>query len=355
VSGAREARRLHIDALRILAILLVLYNHTGERGFMRFAGAQGPARLALMALSMLDKIAVPLFFMISGALLLPRDEPIRAVLTRRVARYALVLVGASGVSYLYACRGDLPAMSAADFLRTLYGGEHATAYWFLYAYLAFLLMLPLMRRMARGMTEREFFYATGLIFAVHVFSAAEWFVFRGEVTLNANFALFATRQAVYYPLAGYFLEHRLGERVTRPRALAGLLAAGALAVALSCATLLRAHAVTGEWPESVFGLFVFAPAMAVYAAAKALFARVRVSPRAARAITGVGSCTFGIFLFEKVYRDVSSRVYHALELIVGGFPACLAWVCGAFLLGLTITALWKIIKNKMKNRIKNLL
>lgn len=332
-------RRLHLDALRILAMLLVLYNHTGERGFMRFAGAQGPARAALMALAALDKIAVPLFFMISGALLLQREEPIRTCLRRRVLRYAAVLLAASAVSYVYACRTDLSALSMGGFWRTLYGGEHAAAYWFLYAYLAYLIVLPLMRRLARAMTERDFLYVTGLIFAVHLISASEWFLWRGNVTLNANLSLFVTRQAVYYPLAGYFLEHRFGAQAAQPRVLAGLFAAGALAVALACLALRQANAVTGDWPESAFGLFAFVPAAAVYAGAKALFERVPVPPATARVLTGVGSCTFGIFLFEKVYRDVSSRVYFALEPIIGGFPACMAWVCSAFLLGLCVTAM----------------
>ena len=71
-------RRLHIDALRVLAMMLVLYNHTGERGFTRYETAQGPAQGAFLALAVLDTIAVPLFFMISGALLLGREEPLRA-------------------------------------------------------------------------------------------------------------------------------------------------------------------------------------------------------------------------------------------------------------------------------------
>ena len=74
-------RKLHIEALRIVAALFVLFNHTGEEGFFLFAAwpATSPLCWAYLSLSILCKAAVPLFFMASGALLLTdkREEPPR--------------------------------------------------------------------------------------------------------------------------------------------------------------------------------------------------------------------------------------------------------------------------------------
>ena len=65
-------RKLHIEALRIVAALFVLFNHTGEEGFFLFAAwpSTSPLCWAYLSLSILCKAAVPLFFMASGALLL---------------------------------------------------------------------------------------------------------------------------------------------------------------------------------------------------------------------------------------------------------------------------------------------
>lgn len=331
-------RRLHIDALRVQAMMLVLYNHTGERGFLRFDAAQGPAQGAYLALAVLDTIAVPLFFMISGALLLGREEPLSVCLKKRVLRYAVVLVGASTAMYAYTCRTDLSVMNWTDYLRGLYDGGITTSYWFLYAYLGYLLGLPLLRRLARAMTERDFLYITALMGVINALSSLEWVCFGGGYGLNGNIQPFAIARTVYYPLAGYFLEHRLAERVTKGRTLLVLLGAGALGVALGCFTLTCAHATLGYWAEVAYGLFVFAPALAVFAGAKALSGRVHLPSPAAALLREAGSCTFGIFLFEKVYRDVSSRVYHALMPVIGGFAACWAWIACAFLLGMAVTA-----------------
>lgn len=334
----RTGRRLHIDALRVLAMMLVLYNHTGERGFLRFDGAQGVARGAYLALAVLDTIAVPLFFMISGALLLGREEPLSVCLKKRVLRYAVVLVGASAAIYVYICRTDLSVMNLTDYLRGLYDGQITTSYWFLYAYLGYLLGLPLLRRLARAMTERDFLYITALMGVMNALSALQWFCFDGGFALNGTVVPFVLERTVYYPLAGYFLEHRLSERVTRGRTLLALFGAGALGVALGSLTLLRANAAVGYFSEQAYGLFVFAPALAVFAGAKALSGRVHLPPPAAALLREAGACTFGIFLFEKVYRDVSSRVYHALMPVIGGFAACWLWILSAFLLGMAVTA-----------------
>ena len=333
----QTGRKPYIDALRVLAMLLVLYNHTGERGFLRFDAAQGAAKAALLALAVLDTIAVPLFFMISGALMLGREEPVGVCLKRRVLRYVLVILGASTVMYVYSCRTDLSVMNLTDWLRGLYDGQITTSYWFLYTYLGYLLGLPLLRRLARAMTERDFLYLTAVVGAVNVLSSLQWFCFDGGFSMNGGVIPFAAARAVYYPLAGYFIEHRLGARATQPRTLLGLLCAGALGVTLGCAALACAQEALGYWAEPAYGLFVFAPAIAVFAAVKALFERVRVSPRAAGVLREAGACTFGIYLFEKVYRDVSSRAYHALEPLIGGFAACWAWILCAFLLGLCVT------------------
>ena len=189
-------RRLHIDALRVLAMMLVLYNHTGERGFTRYETAQGPAQGAYLALAVLDTIAVPLFFMISGALLLGREEPLRACLQKRVLRYVLVLVGASTAIYVYICRTDLSVMNRTDYLRGLYDGRITTSYWFLYAYLGYLLGLPLLRKLARAMTERDFLYITVLMGVMNALSALQWFCFDGGFALNGTVVPFVLERTV---------------------------------------------------------------------------------------------------------------------------------------------------------------
>ena len=77
-TGGAKKRLLSLDFMRIFAILLVIFNHTDNRGFYRFLTDDPGTFLYWFNLffSILCKAAVPLFFMISGALLLNKEESI---------------------------------------------------------------------------------------------------------------------------------------------------------------------------------------------------------------------------------------------------------------------------------------
>ncbi len=66
-------RRYYIDILRILACFMVVFNHF-DLGFYAFHNKQQGtvSYWLLLAFSVFCKFAVPLFFMISGALLLKK-------------------------------------------------------------------------------------------------------------------------------------------------------------------------------------------------------------------------------------------------------------------------------------------
>lgn len=91
-AAAAAGRRLaYIDALRIIAILLVVFNHLP--GYTLYMSNTGPKAWLYMFLTMVTRINVPLFLMVSGALLLGKRESISRVLRHRAAR----IVGCIGL------------------------------------------------------------------------------------------------------------------------------------------------------------------------------------------------------------------------------------------------------------------
>lgn len=61
-------KKYYLEVIRILAILMVMYNHSAA--FMSFSNQSGVEYAISFLFSMVCKGAVPLFFMVSGALLL---------------------------------------------------------------------------------------------------------------------------------------------------------------------------------------------------------------------------------------------------------------------------------------------
>ena len=72
--NCKPKRKIYLDFLRIIAIFMVLFNHTGTSGFVLFTVTQRSALYPFYLFNaILIKIAVPLFFMISGVLLLGKN------------------------------------------------------------------------------------------------------------------------------------------------------------------------------------------------------------------------------------------------------------------------------------------
>ena len=124
-------RLLHLDLLRLMAILFVIFNHTSDRGYFLFADSIGTGLyFPYMAASVLCKVAVPTFFMISGALLLPKQESLGKLFYKRILRMVVVLVLISVPYYLWLHRAE--GLSLSSFLTYIYGNSASTSLWYRY-------------------------------------------------------------------------------------------------------------------------------------------------------------------------------------------------------------------------------
>ena len=86
-------RKIHIDFIKILAILLVIFIHTGNEGFLAYQKQSNLfIQIFQLFLTSFCKIAVPLYFMCSGALLLGKEESIQKLWKKRVLKYIIITI-----------------------------------------------------------------------------------------------------------------------------------------------------------------------------------------------------------------------------------------------------------------------
>lgn len=350
---------VHIEILRVIAICFVVFNHTWTSGFMLYSVVRRSYRYyyPLVFLSILCKIAVPVFFMISGALLLGREESYRELYGKRVVRILLTLVFFSFLDFCYkagreagslgaACRAVADEFHPGDFLRGIYSQEQAIAYWYLYAYLAFLVMLPLLRKMVRMMRVEDYGYLAILrIMIVGVLPILEYLLWGGQYTLHREFNIvLATTDCVFYPLMGYALEHVLDKRRYTGKNALLLTAAGVLAIVICCILTTDRMQVTGEKTEEVFhNTLIVLPACAAYFTAKFLCEKYKLPEWIRKAAATAGSTVFGIMLLEGILRREWTNMYDYLAPIIGAFPACAVWVAAVVLSGAVLTWVLKQI------------
>ena len=341
-----KGRKLYLELLRAIAIFLVVLNHNSAYAYY-LQVPQLPVRLLFSGLSALVKTAVPLFFMISGALLLPKEESLGDLLKKRVLRYALVLALFSLVAYLLDLQKSGQSFSLYFFVTRLYAFRFVDSYWFLYGYLGYLLTLPLLRRMARGMNDREFLYlfALGLVFQGMDLVTA--FLFREELYAEPSFTLVAINYTVFYPLLGYYLEHRLPARCLEKKRVWLSFAVALLAlIAMAAATEVYCRRYE-DWStaggEMFFWRLSFLVAGAMYRQAKPLSPPLSARGLPARVLSLLGSCSFGVYLIQHWLLMLSGDLTAKLAQALGVYPAALCQALAVCLVGTGITFLLKQI------------
>ena len=298
-------RRRDFDYLRVICSLAVVYLHVAAPA-LRQGENMGVWHVS-NALTSVCTAAVPLFFMISGALALGSDKSadVGDLLKRRLWRIAVPFAVWTGVTvlYFYSRDGRLPELSK------LLTTPITTPYWFLYAFLPLTLLSPLLRRLVKGLDGNAWKYLLGLwlVFSILSYTArgflGDWFGWMSPYTLS-----FLGGMLGYY-LLGYYIA------TVNINAKAWMLAAVAAGMTLLIAVgTVWSSARMGAYSEqfkSYLSIFVVILAVSLF-----LFFRVRWAEKTSgKVLSKLANASFGVYLAHPILMDVIRRVVSGETLI----------------------------------------
>ncbi|MCQ2512186.1 MAG: acyltransferase family protein [Lachnospiraceae bacterium] len=301
-----EKKRIHIEAIRIFACFFVIFNHTGLDGFFLFCNypAASFQYWFYLILSICCRVSVPLFFAVSGALLIPKEERTKDLYLHRVLRMVIILIVISAIYYVWRYRYQLSTLSFGFFFKVLLASNHADHLWYFYSFIPFLMALPLIRVLAKNMTNCHFLYMTILAIASYAIRPIlEYLIWQGSTTFN-GFLKFSwiTANAIIYPCIGYYMENRMDIKKVTGKKLAILWAVNVACLFLASALTLYKAKITGVCSmtdsQTFHNVFVLVNVIALYVTARFVFDRVQTKPELQKALVTVSGTTFGIFLLH---------------------------------------------------------
>lgn len=354
VSASGRKKKLHIEFLRALCIWLVMFTHTSTAGFSLYI--ERPASFfypLYLAVPFWVKTAVPIFFMISGALLLGKEEPLSRIWKKRIWRFLQVIFVFSLINYVWFYH-NLPLTipgHIAKFFTMLYTSDLATAYYFLYIYISFLLMLPIWRKLVKALDENLYLYLIGLnLFFVGLVPMISFLIFKGSAEMNYFLnPLLAVSEPTFYFLMGYWIENVLPQSWLTKRNLVKL---GIAALLGTCAAGgmtwyhgVAAGGMTEAISERFYDSFLFLNTAFVFCTCRWWFNAHHVSEKASKVLVFFGGMSFGVMLFEEITRNLTHVIYtHVLLKYMYRVPFidAVIWICMAYALGVLIT--WGIKK-----------
>lgn len=330
---ARSGRDVSIELMRVIAVFFVIFNHTGMDGYQLYAQCSPaqPAFWLYLAISVFCKFSVPLFFMISGALMLGREpEPLRVLWLRRILPMAAVLVLFSAVYYGVDVwkAGDVPDL--LRFLQTIYQYHSAVKHhlWFLYFYIAYLIGLPFLQRMAQALEDRWFQYMILLSLVYGLLSMTDYLLGGAEFQMVPGLKPeWLLSNIVLYPCVGYYLGSRLQFLSGRAKHLCVWV--NLCGILLSCG-MTWYLGQTGEsvTDERFIGVFSGFNALCVFVAVRSLVRRWQPAPALCRLICSAGGCVFGIYLvhvllLESPFRDwLMDAIPRGVNSMLAAFMLC---------------------------------
>lgn len=338
-------KNISLEIMRIIAIFFVIFNHTGTLGFYLFSTYPVGSFFYwfYMPISVFCKFSVPLFFMISGALLLRKDESIKTVLKKRVLKTCIIILVINLIYYLFdIIQGNQVLYGVGniiDFGAFLFSGKISAFVWFLYSYLVYLIILPIIRKLTKQLCKNEYRYIFSIAVIVAVFKPI--FELFSNYELNSAFN-YLNINIIIYPLLGYYLFYCFNYSSLTGRKLSIAWIINVLLIGFSCFLIFYRMKKTGETTEGqsqqFHNMFVIFNASLVFVTIKK-YTMHFTNNRINFAIIQVSECVFGIYLFHilimylkpmKYFRDYLSTVSFA-PLCIGLFYCLVIFTVSLFL------------------------
>ncbi len=193
----------YIDYLRVFAIMAVTLIHClPAEGAELSAGGE----YFVQALHSCLNFAVPVFVMITGALMLDRDESVKKTMQRTLRLLVVLFIfgtAASWLEYFFNSREPLGALKSA--VLSVFGGNSWSFTWFLYMLIGVYLTLPLFRLFATGAKDDVIKYILVVLFIMNsVIPCINGF--SGKTVID--FYLPVNSVYALYLLLGYYIARR---------------------------------------------------------------------------------------------------------------------------------------------------
>lgn len=159
-------RSVHIEQLRVAAIFVVIVLHCYAPFFVDYTTYGTKTWWGVNIINSLTRWGVPIFLMISGMLLIDTDrhESIKEFLKKRSIKILIPFVFWSVIYYINTAiiRGN--QVSVVEFVEKFLGKNIYYHLWFVYTLFGLYLLVPILRKLARAVSDRELWYFFGIIF-----------------------------------------------------------------------------------------------------------------------------------------------------------------------------------------------
>jgi surface polysaccharide O-acyltransferase-like enzyme len=305
VSRNPEIRNLaFVDGIRAYAIVTVVLLHVAAPLVTRFSTLDAVSWWLANIIDSFARPCVPLFFMVSGLLLLDpaKDETMAAFFRKRFVRVVIPFFAWAGIYFAWRAAFHGESLSGRAMLRELFTGPVYVHFWFIYVLLGLYLATPILKPYVRQASRRQLLYFL-LLWGATVSLLPTLTRFAG---IQVGLGLVVTTGFVGYFVLGHYLR---GSRLIGR----GWTFALALLIGLTAFTAVASYLLTVR-ADGVFDEFFYgnlSPNVIGMAACTFLLLRslrwdrlAGVAPVANRIVRWIARTSFAIYLIHIIVLEL---------------------------------------------------
>lgn len=317
----KQSRVKYCDALRVLAIALVVLVHVFADWRDLYLSSNRSYYFILTCVETITRVAVPIFFMLTGAFMLGRTKEERYIdfLKKRVLKLFVPFVIFSLIYYLYECWKVGAGVTPGEFLLKFSNNGIKYHFWFMSAIILIYLVLPFLNKMVLNLDRRALHNLIIVLFIANVLATLAY------VAKSFGLAVFDTwiypneMRYINYLFLGHFLCH--DDLTTKQRK--WLYVCGVLA--LMSMPLLDIWTVGELRNDALFVAGTFAPfiaAAATFVLFKYNYDKWHVPKRVERFFTRTTPFVFYIYMLHVLVMELVKRTIFKVWLPNRFLEAC---------------------------------
>ena len=286
----------NLEIIRVISFLSVIIIHVANYYCRAFGQISQSEYGFSLLLNTLARISVPCFFMISGALLLGRNEPLKKHF-KRWKRFVTALVIWSIIYYLWAI---FYLKESYNLLEIFYRPvtEHL---WYLYAIIPIYLVLPFLQVMCNHMTPK---IEQAFLIIITIAVICNYILSLNDASAYYDLPLIGDRVYTYYFLIGYYLyKYKKQIPITQNKA---IIIYGLSMIATIVWTITMTYSSNVHYEQSLeYGNpLIILSSVAFFLLMIRSKLKDKISDKIKNLINVLGSCSFGIYLIHILFLDI---------------------------------------------------
>lgn len=321
-----SGRYFYIDSLKVIAIFLVIVNHTNSSIFIN----QSPSLewFSSVAYFYVSKVAVPVFIMCTGALLLSKVDSYKKHMSR-VLRGVITLTIASFVYYYIGNGFNVTSENLNSFIHYFINKPTSNAMWYLYLYIGIVSVMPFLQRLSSCMTKRDTEILLFLSLIVPGLASVAGHLMHLSLYERADFFIYS--YPIGYLFLGYYInKYSEGYSIRCGVVLSLFLISTVISTALTYIQFNEGYSVSLYW-SFLGSLTIVIPSASIFYLFKRMCDRVQVNSKTA-IISTISLCTFGMYLFSDMVMILTGNYYTRLSTSLNPLLSCFIWQVSIFTL-----------------------